>query len=127
RRSANLGNHGIVRPEFRLGNDLNGHCTAQDTFDRDQLIQTELAFRVMESCTRAHPGPRRGAIHFPFGKYTDVTAVMSRAMRRTRENRAVKEAQVRLEWMCDRQGLHDCVLDRSPGLDELKIVRGVEL
>jgi hypothetical protein len=97
---------------------LSCEAAADDTFDDDGLMESDLLAGVMNRNPAADSGAGRGSVHFTVGEYANVPAVNSLTDRRRDEDRAIQEPQVRLERMGDGSRPHDGPLDGHPGPDE---------
>ena len=103
-----------------------GAVAPQDAFDFDLLVFQQFAFGVMQRQARRDARAGRRAVYLGIGEHTDVPAVVLRNLRRTRQDGAIQEAEVRLEGMDDRNRSVYRTLDRLARLDELSRLFGFD-
>ncbi|VTR68095.1 hypothetical protein DESC_690032 [Desulfosarcina cetonica] len=119
-----LGDDSGVGTEGGRLHHLAAKSRAQDALDDDGLIRPDLPPGVMQGQSGAYPGAGGAAVHLALGEDADVAGMGALRVGRADNDRAVKEAEIRLKGVRDRPGGHNGALDRHAPFDQaVEIIR----
>ena len=107
-----------VRPDALRLRDAPDEAAADDAFDHYRLVDRDLPARVVDCKATTHSSPGRRSVYFSFSEDTYVAAMRARTRRRSDEDCAVEETQLRLIRMIRGTVCRNRSLYRHPFLDE---------